>query len=89
MLSPCLIWSETGRRVVLNDGVDVRFLPAAMAVGVLWAAAMGGGGEVVEELLHVGVVLLVPLAGMERLCTGGSTGSRAAAEREAHRRCGR
>jgi hypothetical protein len=75
MLSPCLIWSETGRRVVLDGGVDVGFLPAVMAAGVLQARATEGGGEVVEELLHVGVVLLVPLAGMEQLCTGGSTGS--------------
>jgi hypothetical protein len=28
------------------------------------------GGKVVEELLQVGVVLLVPLAGVERLCDG-------------------
>jgi hypothetical protein len=32
-----------------------------------------GGGEVVEELLRVGVVLLMPLAEMERSWTGGST----------------
>jgi hypothetical protein len=50
MLSPCLIWSETGRRVVLDGGVDVGFLPAAMAAGVLRAGATEGGGEVVEEL---------------------------------------
>jgi hypothetical protein len=36
ILSLCLIWSETGRRVVLDGGVDVGFLPAAMAAGVLW-----------------------------------------------------
>jgi hypothetical protein len=89
MLSPCLIWSETKRRVVLDGGVDVGFLPAVMVAGVLRAGTTEGGGEVVEELLHVGVVLMVPLAGMERLGSGGSTGSRAAAEREAHRRCGR
>jgi hypothetical protein len=74
--------------VVLDGGVDVGFLPAAMVAGVLRARLMEGGGEVVEELLHVGVLLLVPLMGMERLCTGGSTGSRAAAELEAHRRYG-
>jgi hypothetical protein len=50
MLSPCLIWSETERRVVLDGGVDVGFIPAAMAAGVLWSGAMKGGGEVVEEL---------------------------------------
>jgi hypothetical protein len=36
--------------VVFDGGVDVGFLPAAMAVGVLWAGAMVGDGEVVEEL---------------------------------------
>jgi hypothetical protein len=50
MLSPCLIWSEIERRVVFDGGVDVGFLPAVMAVGVLWAGAMEGGGEVVEKL---------------------------------------
>jgi hypothetical protein len=42
--------------------------------GVLQARVSEGGGEVVEKLLHVGVVLLVPLVGVERPCTGGSTG---------------
>jgi hypothetical protein len=32
-----------------------------------------GGGEVVEELLQVGVVLLVPLIRVKRLGSGGST----------------
>jgi hypothetical protein len=50
MLSPCLIRSETGRRVVLDGGVGVGFLPVAMAAGVLRAGALEGGGEVVEEL---------------------------------------
>jgi hypothetical protein len=50
MLFPCLIWSEIGRRVVLDGGVDVGFLPAAMAAGVLRAGATKGGGKVVEEL---------------------------------------
>jgi hypothetical protein len=49
-LSPCLIWPETERRVVFDGVVDVRFLPAAMAVGVPWVGAMEGGGEVVEKL---------------------------------------
>jgi hypothetical protein len=88
MLFPYSIWSETRRRVVLNGGVDVGFLPAAMAAGVLQAGATEGGGEVVEELLHVDVVLLLPLAAMERLCTGGLMRSRAAVELEVHRRCG-
>jgi hypothetical protein len=34
------------------------------------------------------VVLLVPLVEVERLCTGRSAESRAAAEEGAHRRCG-
>jgi hypothetical protein len=50
MLSRCLILLETGRWVVFDGGVDVGFLPAAMAAGVLRAGAMEGGGEVVEEL---------------------------------------
>jgi hypothetical protein len=41
--------------------------------GVLQAGMLEGGGEVVEELLRVGVVLLMPLAEMERSWTGGST----------------
>jgi hypothetical protein len=36
--------------VVLDGGVGVGFLPAAMAAGVLRAGALEGGGEVVEEL---------------------------------------
>jgi hypothetical protein len=55
--------------------------------GVLQARMSEGGRGVVEELLYIGVVLLVPLAGMERLCTDGSMGIRAAAELEAHWLC--
>jgi hypothetical protein len=44
-----------------------------------------GGGEVVEEFLPAGVVLLVTLVEVERPCTSGSTGGRAAAELGAHR----
>jgi hypothetical protein len=47
-----------------------------------------GGREVVEEFLPASVVLLVTLVGVERPCTGGSTGGRAAEELGAHRRCG-
>jgi hypothetical protein len=32
-----------------------------------------GGGEVVKELLQVGVVLLVLLVGVRGLCNGGAT----------------
>jgi hypothetical protein len=55
---------------------------------ILQAGMPEGDGEVVEELLQIGVVLLVPLAGVGRLCVGGSTGGRVAAELGSHRRCG-
>jgi hypothetical protein len=73
MLSLYLIWSEIGRKVVLDGGVDVGFLPAAMAAGVLQARAPEEGGEVVEELLRVGVVLLVLVARVRGLCNSGAT----------------
>jgi hypothetical protein len=85
---PCSIWSETGRRVVLDGGVDVRFLPAAMATGVLRARVTEGGDEGAGSLQVDDVVLLVPWVGVVRSCTGGSTGGRAAAEEKARRRCG-
>jgi hypothetical protein len=66
MLSPCLIWSERERRVVFDGGVDVGFLPAAMAVGVLWARVMEGGGEVVEELQGNVAKLVVSSIGVEK-----------------------
>jgi hypothetical protein len=66
MLFPCSNWSETGRRVVLNGGVDVGFLPAAMAADVLRAGAMEGGGEVVEELQGDVVKLMVSSIGVEQ-----------------------
>jgi hypothetical protein len=56
--------------------------------GVLQAGMLKGGGKVVEELLQIGVVLLVPLARVRRLCFSGSTGGRAAAKLGAHRRYG-
>jgi hypothetical protein len=70
---------------VLDGGVDIGFLPAVMAAGVLWARAMEGGEGGVGSLQGDDVVLMVPLVGVERPCTGGSTGDRAAAELEAHR----
>jgi hypothetical protein len=73
-LFPYSIWSETGRRVVLDGRVDVGFLPAAMAAGVLRARATEGGEGGARSLQ------------VERSCTGGSTRSRAAVELEAHRR---
>jgi hypothetical protein len=59
-----------------------------MATGVLRARAMEGGGEGVESLPEDDVVLRMTLVGVEGSCTGGSTGSRAAAALEAHRHCG-
>jgi hypothetical protein len=88
MLFPCLIWSETGRKVVLDGGVDVGFLPAAMATGVLGARAREGGDGGAGSLQRDDVVLLVPWVGVERSCTGGSTGGRVAAEERARRHYG-
>jgi hypothetical protein len=78
-----------GAEVVVDSEVNFGLLPAAMAAGVLQAGATEGDEGEAGSLQGDDVVLLVPLGGMERLCTGGSTGSRAAAEREAHRRYGR
>jgi hypothetical protein len=88
MLSPNLIWLEIGRRVVLDDGVDVGFLPAAMAIGILRVRAMEGGEEGAESLQGDDVVLLTPWVGVERLCTGWSAEGRAAVEERARRSCG-
>jgi hypothetical protein len=88
MLFPYSIWSGTGRRVVLDGGMDVRFLPAVMAAGVLRARAMEGGEGGAGSLQGDVVVLLVPLVGVERSCIGGSMGGRAAEEEGARRRCG-
>jgi hypothetical protein len=43
MLFPCLIWSKTDQRVVIDGGVDLGLLPVAMAAGVLQAGATEGG----------------------------------------------
>jgi hypothetical protein len=88
MLLPYSIWSETGRRVVHDGGVDVGFLPAVMAAGVLRARATEGGEGGARSLQGDDVVLLVPLVGVERPCTGSSTESRAAAEGGARRHRG-
>jgi hypothetical protein len=79
MLSPNLIWTETGRRVVIDGGVNLGYLPAAMAAGVLWARATEGGEGGPESLPEDDVVLLMPSVRVGRLCTGGSAGGRAAA----------
>jgi hypothetical protein len=88
MLSPNLIWLEIGRRVVLDDGVDVSFLLAAMVIGVLRVRAMEGGEEGAGSLQGDDVVLLTPWVGVERLCTGWSAEGRAAVEEGARRSCG-
>jgi hypothetical protein len=88
MLSPCSIWSETGQRVVIDGGVDLGLLPVVMAAGVLRARAMEGGEGGAGSLQGDDVVLLVSLVEVERSCTGGSAGGRAAAKLKAHRRCG-
>jgi hypothetical protein len=80
MLSPNLIWTETGRRVGIDSGVNLGFLPVAMAAGVLQARATEGGEGGAGSLQEDDVVLMVPLIGAERSCIGGSTGGRAAAE---------
>jgi hypothetical protein len=46
MLSPNSIWIETGRRGVIDGGVELGFSPAAMATGVLQVRAMEVGEEV-------------------------------------------
>jgi hypothetical protein len=79
VLSPNLIWSETGQRVI-HGGVNFGLLPAAMATGVLQAGAMEGGDEGVESLQGDDVVLLKPWVGVERLCISWSAEGRAAAE---------
>jgi hypothetical protein len=71
------------------DGeVDFGLLPAAMVADVLQAGATEGDEGGAGSLQGDDVVLLVPLVGVERPCTDGSMGGRAAAELGAHRRCG-
>jgi hypothetical protein len=88
MLSLNLIWLEIGQRVVLDNGVDVGFLPVAMASGVLRVRAMEGSEEGAGSLQGDDVVLLTPWVGVERLCTGWSAEGRAAVEEGAHRSYG-
>jgi hypothetical protein len=82
MLSPNSIWTEVGRKGVIDGEVELGSLPAAMAAGVLQARVMEGGAGGAGSLQEVDVVLMVLLIGAERACIGGSTGSRAAAEEE-------
>jgi hypothetical protein len=80
MLFPNTIWTETRRRGVIDGRVELGFSPAAMATGVLQVKAMEGGEEVAGSLQEDDVVLMVLLIGAERVCIGGSTRGRAAAE---------
>jgi hypothetical protein len=64
---------------VIDGGVELRFLPAAMATGVLQVKVMEGGEGVAGSLREDDVVLMVLLIGAERVCIDGSTGGRAAA----------
>jgi hypothetical protein len=66
--------------MVLDGGVGVGFLSAAMAAGVLRVRATEGGEGGAESLSEDDVVLMMPLAGVGRLCTGWSAEGRAAAE---------
>jgi hypothetical protein len=56
--------------------------------GVLSSRVPEGSGEVARELLQVGVVLLVPLAGVKRLCNGGAMATPSGGETEACRAVG-
>jgi hypothetical protein len=82
ILSPNSIWTETGRRGVIDGGVELGFSPAVIAAGVLQARATEGGEGGAGSLQEVDVVLVVPLIGAERACASGSTEGRAAAEEE-------
>jgi hypothetical protein len=77
-----------GAEVVVDGEVNFGLLPAAMAAGVQRAGVTEGSEGGVGSLQGDDVVLLVPLFGVERPCTDGSTGGRAAAELGAYRRCG-
>jgi hypothetical protein len=72
MLSPNLNLSETEPKEVIDGWVDLGLLPAAMVAGVPRARAMEGGEEGAESLPGDDVVLMMPLVGVEGLCTGGS-----------------
>jgi hypothetical protein len=78
---------------VLDGGVSVGFLPAAMAAGVLRAGAMEGGGEVVEELQGEMEMHRMEAIGVEEGRREVSHGEQRAAAGEDHRqswgsRCG-
>jgi hypothetical protein len=68
--------------VVLDGEVNFGLLPVVMAAGVLRAGATEGGEGGAESFQRDDVVLMVPLVGVGRPCTDGSTEGRAAAEQE-------
>jgi hypothetical protein len=80
ILSPNSNWTEAGRIVVIDGGVELGFSPAAMAAGVLQTRVMEGGEGVAGSLQEDDVVLMVLLIGTKKACIGGSMGGRAAAE---------
>jgi hypothetical protein len=88
MLSPNLIWSETEQKVVIDGGVDLGLLPAAMAAVVLQAGVTEGGEGGAGSLQEDDVVRMVPLVGVEGFYTGWSTEGRVAAEEGARRSYG-
>jgi hypothetical protein len=66
---------------VIDGGVNLGFLPAAMAAGVLQARVTKGGEEGTGSLQEDDV-LMVPLIEVGRSCIGGSMRGQAAAEEE-------
>jgi hypothetical protein len=85
---PYSIWLETGQKGVVDGELDLGLSPAVMVAGDLLVRVLEGGGGVARELLRVSVVLLVPLAGVKRLCNGGATVRPSGGGTGAHRRCG-
>jgi hypothetical protein len=73
MLLQYLIGPGMGQKGVIDGGTARVLTSGDGGGGVLQAGMPEGGGEVVEELLWVGVVLLVLLVGVKRPCTSGST----------------
>jgi hypothetical protein len=88
MRFPYPIGPETRRQVVVVGEVDLGLSPAVMVAVVLLVRVLEGGGGVARELLRVGVVLLVPLAGVNWLCNGGATARPSGSGTGARRRRG-
>jgi hypothetical protein len=68
-----LIWPEMGRKGGRRRWGGSGFHRRRWRHGVLRAGVSEGSEEAARKLLRVDVVLLVPLAGVKRLCIGGST----------------